>query len=74
MASDNALPLQRTFTFSVEEYAALVQAVDEGMWELAVAGDVAPAHERVCAILGIEAYCAEDYVAGVIVKTMGGTS
>lgn len=60
-----AQALNRTFTFTLEEYAALVQAVDEGMWELASAGDVRPAHERVCAILGIYAYCADDYVAGV---------
>ncbi len=56
--------LDRTFTLSLEEYASLLELVDEGMWEIAAAGKVLPSHERVCAIFGMEPYCDEDFVAG----------
>lgn len=64
--ADRSIPaLSRTFTFTLEEYAALSQMVDEGMWELAAAGDVRPVHERVCKILGQFAYVDDNEVVGV---------
>lgn len=64
----SALPLNRTFTFTLEEYATLVQIVDEGMWEIAAHGLEGEAHDRVCTILGLPAYAEEDAVAGIPTK------